>query len=282
MAVGDYQDDSNGYMTLVEHWDGGAWTLVTSPDEGAPSASNTLNGVSCASAGSCMAVGSFNSQGLAEHWDGRRWSLVALPFEGPGSGEDVLNSVDCTSPRACVAVGYFDNSSGHSETLVESWDGKKWSIVASPNKGLASEYGSFTGATHDLLNGVHCSSPTSCAAVGVYVDANGDERSLAEQWDGKKWSVLPSPDKGGASGTNVLDAVSCATSRSCIAVGNFLGGSGGSRTLAESWDGTKWALVPSPDPGRASLNDDLAAVSCASPGELCRSRVRRGPRGGRR
>jgi hypothetical protein len=85
--------------------------------------------------------------------------MVAMPFEGPARARTY--------------------GSGHSETLVDSWDGRTWSIEASPNKGLASEHGSFTGATHDLLNGVSCSSPRSCAAVGVYVDANGDEQGLA-------------------------------------------------------------------------------------------------------
>jgi hypothetical protein len=213
---------------------------------------------------SCTAVGQFNNKALVEHWDGTRWSLVAVPFEGPASGGDVLNSVSCTSAGACTAVGYYDNSSGHSRTLVLSWDGTKWSVVTSPDKGPATAYNSATGATHDLLNGVSCASATSCAAVGLYVSASGDEGSLVEQWDGKAWSVVTSPDEGSASNSTVLNAVSCASSRSCAAVGNFLGNSGGSRTLIESWDGAKWSVVTSPDKGRAALDNNLAGVSCAS------------------
>jgi hypothetical protein len=65
-----------------------------------------------------------------------------------------------------------------------------------------------------------------------------------------------------------LLAIDCSSANSCIAVGNESSGEpippfGGVRPLAERWDGTSWAVVPTPDlpAGGGSLND----VSCPWP-----------------
>lgn len=265
MAVGGYRTAGvNGYGTLSEHWDGQRWALVASPDRGTASATNMLNAVSCPSVTACTAVGTANTQALTEQWNGTRWALSTTPFQGPASGEDVLNGVDCTAPSSCVAVGYFDNSSGHSETLVEHWDGTRWSVVPSPNRGPASAFASSANPTHDLLEAVACTSPSSCTAVGISVNSSGDEQSLAERWDGHQWALVPSPAAGPASGGTVLNDVSCTSHSSCTAVGYSMGATGGYRTLVEHWDGTKWSFVPSPDEGPANLNDVLSGVSCTS------------------
>jgi hypothetical protein len=50
-----------------------------------------------------------------------------------------------------------------------------------------------------------------------------------------------------------------------MATGGGASGEGESGfTLAESWNGTSWSLVPSPSPG--SFSDELRGVSCTSPG----------------
>ena len=42
-------------MTLIEHWNGISWSIVTSPNNG--TSGLQLNGVTCASASDCWAVG---------------------------------------------------------------------------------------------------------------------------------------------------------------------------------------------------------------------------------
>ena len=205
MAAGDFANTSHGYVSLFEKWDGRSWSIAPSPSEGKASSYNIPNGISCASSSSCMAVGNTNAQALVEHWDGTRWSGVPVP-----AGDDVLNGVDCTSSGACVAVGYFETKAENSRTLVESWNGARWSVVASPNPGPASQYAYASGPAHDMLNGVSCASPTWCAAVGAYTTPGGSLINLAEQWDGKKWSIVPSPDRSSLS--NAVDDVSCRVS----------------------------------------------------------------------
>ena len=74
------------------------------------------------------------------------------------------------------------------------------------------------------------------------------------------WSVVHSPNRR-AHG-NLLDAVSCVSPVACTAVGNYASSTGVARTLAESWDGSRWSLVRSPNVGR--FGSQLVAVSCVS------------------
>ena len=87
-----------------------------------------------------------------------------------------------------------------------------------------------------------CVSAISCEAVGGY-DRNGIAQTLTESWNGSAWSILPSPDRGLGS---ALNAVSCASNKWCVAVGDYDNNKGLSQTLIESWNGVLWSIVPSP------------------------------------
>jgi hypothetical protein len=57
---------------------------------------------------------------------------------------------------------------------------------------------------------------------------------------GPRWSIVPSRNLPGRTGQ--LAGVSCPGSSSCTAVGDFTRRSGVVVTLAEQWDGSKWAI----------------------------------------
>ena len=224
-----------------------AWSVVPSPNRGA--GGNVLNGLTCTSAAACTAVGFYTAsnggRALIESWDGARWSLVPSPQPGTDDG---LNGVSCVPAGTCMAVGtYARSGSSARKTLVESWDGTRWSVVPSPNPRL----------NFNFLLGVSCASATACTAVGYY-SSGGPTKTLVESWDGTGWSVVPSPSPG--SSQNQLDGVSCASATACTAVGYYFN-SGLPKTLVESWDGANWSVVPSPSPGS---NDSLDGVSCIS------------------
>jgi hypothetical protein len=56
--------------------------------------------------------------------------------------------------------------------------------------------------------------------------------------------------------------VSCVSARACTAVGAYFTSAGAQATLAERWNGSKWAIEPSPSP--PNLAGMLNAVSCVS------------------
>jgi hypothetical protein len=179
------------------------------------------------------------------------WSITSTTNRG--SYGSVLLGLSCADATNCQAVGWSFNSSGYQQTLVESWNGSAWSVVASPNKGRVS----------NSLQSVSCSSPSSCVAVGYRESRKGDS-TLIESWDGTTWSIIHSPNQGTTEDQeDILNGVSCASTTSCVAVGDYYTGTTGLwQTLVESWNGTAWSIIPSPNLG---TNDNhLRGVSCVS------------------
>jgi hypothetical protein len=73
------------------------------------------------------------------------------------------------------------------------------------------------------------------------------------------WTSVSSPNRGIAGS---LQAVSCTSSTSCVAVGSYGTGLGYDRTLVESWNGSTWTIVSSRNQGTGE--NVLDGVSCTS------------------
>ena len=261
MAVGSVVA-SGVRRTLVEQWDGTAWSIVPSPDV-TTSSGNDLADVSCTSSTSCVAVGEvYSSPGsaLAMTWNGIAWSLSSPARPGSASSS-FFDGVSCTSAAFCVAVGGAYGPSP-TATLTETWNGSGWAIVPSPDP--------YVGADQVLLS-VACTSTSSCMATG-FGDIGTLARTLIEQWNGVAWSVDASPDAS-ATSNDSLAAVSCAGPASCVAVGSSEAAPGATSYVTEvvAWDGTTWTLEASPNPGVTPPNPnqaELNGVSCVG-GHLC-------------
>ncbi len=162
IAVGDYNDSAGNEVTLAERWDGSSWQLQSTPNP-TGATSSALNGVSCPSAKSCTAVGSYvnprtdTQVTLAERWSGSRWHMRRPP-NPTGATSSALNGVSCTSAKSCTAVGSYVNSAGADVMVAEGWDGSSWQLQSTPNP---------IGATSSALSGVSCTSAKSCTAVGT-------------------------------------------------------------------------------------------------------------------
>src|SRR5262249_37447239 len=118
-AVGDYftgtTENHPALHTLIERWNGTAWSIVTSPTT---TLFVHLREVTCASASDCWAVGDDSNQTLTEHWNGTAWSIVISSNAPPAR---CLSGVTCTSASDCWAVGdYFDNDVIN-HTLIERY-----------------------------------------------------------------------------------------------------------------------------------------------------------------
>src|SRR6476646_90508 len=253
-AVGDYSNENLIPRTLIEHWDGTSWAIVSSPNTGTTDR-NFLTGVTCASASECWAVGYYYNgsiiQTLIERWDGTSWAIVSSPNPAPNS---YLNDVTCVSASDCRAVGYYYNGKAY-QTLIERWDGTSWAIVSSPN----------TGATqNNLLFPVTCVSASECWAVGNYYNGSAYQ-TLIERWDGTSWAIVTSPNTS-ATQENDLYGVTCGSASECWAVGYYYDDNFLPRTLIERWDGNSWAIVSSPNTSTTQANF-LQAVTCASASE---------------
>ena len=219
IAVGDYKNGAGTSVTLAERWNGRRWAIQPTPNPRGALNSH-LFGVSCVSAGGCIAVGEYtngagNTGTLTERWNGRRWAILATP--NPRAHASHLFGVSCVSAGACTAVGDYISYAGGvatTETLAERWDGASWAIQATPNP-------SFDVSR--LIN-VSCVSAGACTAVGDYTDFDVNDVTLAERWDGTSWAIQATPNARGAQ-TSYQNGVSCVSAGPCTAVGDH--GSGG-------------------------------------------------------
>lgn len=274
VAVGSYVTGSylasDGVHTLflsapvAESWNGARWELLPLPSLPPGAQTGDLVAVSCTSGSACMAVGrSFDEAGhealFAERWDGDTWSLESMPAPlafGDTLGPEgmFINGLSCSSSSFCAAVGIYDlDDSPTNLPFDERWDGHHWSVESSPE--LAS--------TDTELQGVSCTSPRACVAVGEYFPfyARPVSRTLAERWNGTSWSIQRTANPRRVS---ELDSVSCVSSRACMAVGTTPV-PGQFQPLVERWNGTRWSLEPTPGPVAVGADVDwLQAVSCTS------------------
>ena len=117
-------------QTLVEQWNGTAWSVVTSPDT-SPSIPNRLTAVSCTGLTVCTAVGTANNKSLALQWNGATWAIVPTATPSPTS-VDFFSGVACKSASWCYAVGHT-SAGGPVQPLAELWNGASWAVVATPN-----------------------------------------------------------------------------------------------------------------------------------------------------
>jgi hypothetical protein len=213
----------------------------------------SLDGVSCLSAGFCMAVGyhytAFHYLALAELWNGSTWSsMTVLDPDQLGAN---LFSVSCTSSTFCVAVGDYQDSMFGTLPLAEEWNGSQWSTIAPTVARSGAVY-------FDMLTGVSCTSTNFCVAVGMQSDHG--ETPLAEVWDGARWSVMDTVNPG-AGPDNLLNRVSCTSVIFCVAAGMEEPSGGGYQTLIEDWNGATWSTMTSLSPGS---NSELKDASCTS------------------
>jgi hypothetical protein len=162
----------------------------------------------------------------------------------PPSGATIwqFNAVSCISTTSCMAVG---SASG---LLAESRSGNTWTVLSIPDPGGGQ------------LTGISCRSASACEAVGSF-NNGGTTETLAEVWNGSNWAIQSTPNPAGATSSQ-LSEVSCKTASACEAVGQFTSG-GATKTLAEGWDGSSWAIQSTPNVGSAATSV-LSGVSCPS------------------
>ena len=161
---------SLGAEALIDTWNGSAWSTDAAPRRPrANSRATALNGVSCASAKFCIAVGTGHQRGPSPdssgqlsrssmRWNGATWSQRRTrPYEQGDKNE--LCGVSCVSSSFCVAVGAHGTEIG--DEPVASWSpgtAKHGRLYPGPEVGEQ--------FTTNELRGVSCVSSTFCVAVG--------------------------------------------------------------------------------------------------------------------
>jgi hypothetical protein len=255
-AVGDYSNAAGTFKPLAERWNGSAWRLQRPINLGGPRDS-FFEAVSCTSTSACTAVGGYidifgKEVPLAESWNGRAWSVESTP-DFNDAIVSALYGVSCTAANTCTAVGVGSSSTDVIVPLTLGYDGTSWTQQDVPTP---------RGAQSSQLNAVSCTSATACTAVGIFYNRAGTEVPLAETWNGTSWSTQSMPAPRGSQGTYLND-LSCISGLACEAVGAYTTAGGIGASLAERWNGTRWAVQTTPMPTGAQ-SAFLGAISCSA------------------
>jgi hypothetical protein len=277
-AVGGTGDPVDPVATLVERWDGMAWSQVESPNLG--SAVNVLQAVDAVDADDVWAVGrssdGFTDRPLIEHWDGTAWSLSQPPTVASDAALFGVAAVASNDVWAVGAVG--DRELGLERALILHFDGAAWTQT---------DVLSVAGGGRSLLSAVSASSGFDVWAVGYHHNL-----PLLLHFDGTSWSRVDVPGKGELAavtasgpgeawtvGTLLLawDGTTWAEGGTIRRDGVLAGISGGpgdlwavgssgevgsTRALVQRWDGTRWTLVP----GKGVPGAEALTATSAVPG----------------
>ncbi len=118
-AVGNYTAGDHTSRTLIAHWDGAAWKVVSSPDEW-----GSLLGVAAAGARDVRAVGYHMTGaegsaqiGIVERWNGAAWSLVESPTP-QGVTHSSLDAIAADKVGGYWAVGTYPNADSVPQALI--------------------------------------------------------------------------------------------------------------------------------------------------------------------
>jgi hypothetical protein len=205
--------DAAGGLSVIEHWQGGAWQPTPAPDV----PGSQLNSVSCASAGACWATGGTQSRSgaagdLLERWNGSQWSpIAALP------GGLQPTALSCPVRGYCLAVGLRDGAAA-----AASYSGGRWTPVPPPPGGSGG-----TAASAPSLFG--CASATLCLAAFPGTEL------VTDAWNGRAWTPVTS------SKLTYPVGLSCSGAKGCW----LLGMTRKHRPLAMRWQGgpAGWSAV---------------------------------------
>jgi len=252
-AVGSYHTTAGVDDTLIEQWNGTAWTQVPSPS---PGTGNVLTAVSADSPTDAWAVGSYHTTSgydtLILRWNGTAWTQVPSPNPS-GFPDNELYGVSALSGTDAWAVGYSEiRSTGQYHTLILKWNGTAWTRVPSPNP----------SSIDSELYGVSTVSATDAWAAGCYLNKHADASDpLTVKWNGTAWTHVPSPNPSAPGNPTTLSGVSAVSGTAAWAVGSYDATfTGGPQALLLRWNGKAWGQAPDAASSLTNVNQPLVTA----------------------
>ena len=282
-AVGQFKNSISGFEAFTMTSTNDVWSTVRPAVFASGIQSNSpnafLHSVSCASPGSCTAVGQFmnvndRTQAFTMTSTNGVWSAAQPAVFASGdlnaSPYDALVSVSCAAPGNCTAVGQFLNNSGGSEAFTMTstngvWDTARPAVFAS---GIQNE------VKYGIFNWVSCATPGNCTAVGQFLNNNGGSEAFTMTstnglWDTAQPAVFASGEQH-VSRSGIFYSVSCAAPGNCTAVGKFMNIDSELEAFTMSLANGVWDLarpaVFTANRQNTELDDGFNSVSCATPG----------------
>jgi hypothetical protein len=229
-----------------------------------------IDSVSCASAGNCSAVGTYNMR--SSLYFGLDHEKVFVVSENNGSwgaaqqvrglnssGDAGIESLSCASAGNCSAGGTYNVRFGGLAFAVSETNGI-W--------GTAHQVPGLNENGSGAINSVSCASAGNCSAGGFYTNRSGTQAFVIDQTNGT-WGTAQQVRGLNSSRDAGIESLSCASASNCSAAGSFAGSGGRQRAFVVSQDNGIWGAAR-PVRGFAAFNASTDAeslsVSCATAG----------------
>ena len=198
-----------------------------------------------------------SGNGIVYHYDGTQWCPVDDPFARNPGQIVYLEGVAALRMKNVWAVGTVIANS-QVLSLIQNWDGTRWTNVPSPNPG----YPYYAGG---VLQSVSAVSPTDIWAVGYYMDSSANYLALLAHYDGARWTAVTPPTVAGRWQQSSLNAVFARSTNDVWAVGSHGSIGAFGQALVEHFDGRAWSVVPAAN--LPSGSTDLAGISASAANE---------------
>lgn len=186
------------------------------------------------------------------------WTAQRLPMP-PGAAQNTFTpqAISCSSDTRCAGGGTYDDLSSESHlAALLAWSGGKWTAVQAPLPPYARTVGQFAG-----VPAISCSSAGRCLAGGYYRTVESDGAGMLLTRSASKWSAGQVPAVPSGSTSTSVTGMSCPSSISCTAVGDYSPSSGSEHGLLLRWSGKWWTATRAPVPASGEIVQ-LNAVSC--------------------
>jgi hypothetical protein len=247
ISLSEEEEQGNNFTqighTLLEHWNGKVWQLVTSPD-GLAGGDNSLNGLAAISANNVWAVGysqavNSHANALILRWNGQKWSPMNLPAAFQSM---MLHTIAAVSADNVWVFGdnETDTNGLPTASLAAHWNGQTWNT-----------FPLLQGSPDVLnLNVVHALSASDI--WGLAQESNpseGDNQILTTRllhWNGQHWNPVNIPPAH-----NNLASLTASGPKDIWLVGS----ASGNMPLIEHWNGQSWQSAAQKQAQPGFLND---------------------------
>ena len=225
--------------------------------------------LTCAAAGACVGVASFDNKsdvatGVIERLRDGRWRAMVAPVpRGTREPQKVtLTSVSCPTPASCGVSGYLDTLSARRSELL-TLRGGRWTAQDAPVL-------PGTNADSQTLSSISCPRPGRCVAVGRYQGAHDYFQGLIEVQSGSRWRAVEAPlPRDAVRGHDPYGGVAwitCPAAGRCTSIGAYVDKKGHRELFADVMVGRTWRSSRLPLPVGAAANPIayLDYVTCYS------------------
>ena len=273
-GVGDFQLPGELTQPMVVlrslgHW--GKASSIQLPSGAYPKGYASLSAVSCATATTCVAVGTYNQLPMVAFEVQGRWDrarAIVLPRDAArGSARTGYAGAVTCDPRArCTLVGNYTTAAGRGRSFRAAAVVVGSDAELSPGEALPfSELQSSLGAGPEgvSLGGLSCSGPSRCTAVGSASVRDGStsvpvvETEVRGTWAPPVAAPLP-PTIAPRTAIAWLSGLACPTPARCVAVGGVQTAAGGALALVDVLAAGHWHWSTPPPVAQV-----LKQVSCA-------------------